>query len=119
VFQVVQNLPGVPDTEKMALFKALATIIQFTMVLMPAFAAHGIKRLASTTIEDLILEVDDEHDPNNPFLTERRPEDRDESEWQWLATNSTSLREAAGLSGHSRNTVKGYFQRHSLSARRS
>jgi DNA-binding NtrC family response regulator len=119
VFQVVQSLPGVSEHEKRSLFRAIATVIQFTMVLLPSFAAQGIRRLASSSIEELIQEADEGHDPNNPFLSDRKPEDRGEADWTWLAQNTTSLREAAELSGHSRNTVKVYFERHGLSQARS
>jgi hypothetical protein len=114
VFQIVQSLPGVSEREKMSLFKALATIIQFMMVILPTFAAQGIQRLASKTFEDHVLDVDEEHDPNNPFLREIKPEDRADVDWAWLAENTSSLREAADLSGHSRNTVKHYFERYNL-----
>jgi len=113
LFQFVNHVPGLDRTEKAQLFRSFANIIHLLMMLAPTFAAAWVKRVASSTIEEMLLEVEGQ-DPNNPFLQDLKPEHRPEADWRWLAMNTRSLREAGEVSGHSRNTVKNYFERYQL-----
>jgi hypothetical protein len=86
---------------------------------LPDFVGDGVRRIAGNRLETLLLEPEEEVDPNNPFNAAEDPAGRSADHWRWLAENASSIAEAERLSGCAKNTIRKYFRIHGLAIDRS